>query len=123
MCEFSIKRLPVPLATAVTFQVNTNSRLLRNSEYISNLLKFGVNSCVLEQMSCSVHYVGRWGVEPLLSGSLEFGLEIALVSLLLVLPRVHPSLVAVMIFCSSSITLGIIFVTSISSKVVCWDVL
>ena len=34
MWEFPTSRLPVPSATAVIFQVNTNSRLLCNSTYI-----------------------------------------------------------------------------------------
>ena len=58
-------------------------------------------------------------MKPLLSGSLKFGLEIALGSLLLALLRILSPLLVLVILCSSGIALGIIFVTSINSKVIC----
>ena len=66
-----------------------------------------------------MHNIGHWSMKTLFSGSFELGLEIALGSLLLALPRVFSPLFVLMILCSSRVALGVIFVTSISRKIVC----
>ena len=71
------------------------------------------------QESCSVHDIGHWGMETLFGGSFKLCLKTALCSLLLALPHIFSPLFVLAILCSSRIALGVILVTSISSKIVC----
>ena len=66
-----------------------------------------------------MHDVSHRGMKTLLSGSLEYSLEVAFSTLLLALPYIFPPLFAFVISFSSCLTLRLILIASIGREIVC----